>query len=309
MRVSPLAFSALLLLGACTAKPPLRVLTYSSLTGKDSLGASIKESYEKKCRALAEKLNCELVFVPEDGESNLVATYLKNPKNYDALLGLEGLQVEQLRQKSPILRADLFARGPHAFIVDTEQWKDPALWPKKWADLKKFPSSVFLQDPRVSSVGLGWIKAIFMHQLIDLDVARKITRKVFPSWSLSYDAFQKKGAPLVWSYQSSEAYHRCEEKSTRYRVLPLAEGYPVQREYFVVPLAEPLPAEKDLLAEVLLSEEIQTQIPKKNWMWPASDTTAVPDCFREVTPLKALEDAELAGAALHLQRWLDQWSL
>jgi thiamine transport system substrate-binding protein len=309
MRVSPATLPLIFVLGACTAKAPLRVLTYSSLTGPDSLGALIKESFEKKCRASSEKLNCELVLIPEDGESNLVATYLKNPKNYDALLGLEGLQVEQLRQKSPILRAELFARGPHAFIVDTEQWKDPDLWPKKWADLEKFPSSVFIQDPRVSSVGLGWIKAIFLQQLVSPEVARKITRKVFPSWSLSYDAFQKNGAPLVWSYQSSEAYHRCEEKSVRYRALPLADGYPVQREYFVVPLAEPLPAEKDLLAEVLLSDEVQTQIPKKNWMWPASDKTALPDCFREVTPVKALEDADLAGAALHLQRWLDQWSL
>lgn len=309
MRVSLLALSLVLALSACTAKTPLRVLTYSSLTGKDSLGELIKARFEKKCLASSERLNCELVLVPEDGESNLVSTYLKNPQNYDALLGLEGLQVEQLRQKSPILRADLFARGPHAFIVDTEQWKNPALWPKKWADLEKFPKSVFMQDPRVSSVGLGWIKAIFVEKLVSPEVAKKITRKVFPSWSLSYDAFQKNGAPLIWSYQSSEAYHRCEEQSTRYRVLPLAEGYPVQREYFIVPLAEPFPAEKDLLAEVLLSDEIQSQIPKKNWMWPASDKTVLPECFREVTPVKALDDTDLAGAALHLQRWLDQWSL
>lgn len=298
--------------GACapkaSEKTTYRVLTYSSMTGEKSLGAALEENFEKACRSSGPNLVCDLVLVPEDGDASLVATYLKKPESFDAILGLEALQVAQLRSKIAIASASLFAKGPHAFIVDTEQWKDTSKWPTSWKDLSKFPKSAFVQDPRVSSVGIGWIKAIFVERLLSLGNAKQITKKVFPSWSVSYSAFQKGGAPLVWSYQSSEAYHRCEEKTDRYRVLPLIEGYPTQEEFVVIPKRS-ASKESEILVSSVLSQEIQSQIPLKNWMWPALDTTPLPDCFKAVTPVKALTDLDTEQSSTQLRDWMDQWSL
>jgi len=304
------------LLGACSRislpvpekAKDFRVLTYSSMTGPSSLGAEIERIFEERCRASNKALVCDLVLVPEDGDSSLVSTYLARPSGFDAILGLESLQVAQLKSKSKVVRSEFFARGPHAFIVDTHVWKDSTKWPKSWKDLSNFPKSVFLQDPRVSSVGIGWIKAIFVHELLNLDDARTLSKKVFPSWSLSYAAFQKEGAPLVWSYQSSEAYHRCEEKSERYRVLPLEEGYPVQEEFVLIP-GESLSNEESLFMEVVLSDEVQSQIPLKNWMWPASEKTKLPECFKATSPVKPLLDPAPQNSAAKLSEWTDRWSL
>jgi thiamine transport system substrate-binding protein len=312
---SPLV--VVLALAACSKKSEpvaeipksFRVLTYSSMTGEGSLGALAETAFEKRCFAKNDpSLACDLVFVPEDGDSSIVASYLKNPESFQAVLGLESLQVEQLRAKTALGKTALFARGPHAFIVDTLQWKDRDRWPKSWKELSKFPKSVFVQDPRVSSVGIGWIKAIFSHHLIDEATAKKITKKVFPSWSLSYSAFQRGGAPLVWSYQSSEAYHLCEEKGERYKVLPLEEGYPVQEEFVVIPSTTPS-LEASLFVDLVLSDEIQTQIPLKNWMWPASDKMTVPECFAKVTKIKTLENPNATESAAKLRDWMDAWSL
>src|SRR5690606_15259228 len=142
----------------------------------------------------------------------------------------------------------------------TSAWKDPSRWPKTWAELASRKDEAFIQDPRLSAVGMGWLKAIFVHQLLSLEQSKSLTKKVFPSWSISYSAFLKGGAPLIWSYQSSEAYHRCEEDSQRYRVLPLEEGYPVQQEHVVTAVGAPA-RESALFMEIVLSEEIQSQIP------------------------------------------------
>ncbi|MEO5667168.1 MAG: thiamine ABC transporter substrate-binding protein [Bdellovibrionota bacterium] len=316
---STLLFSTIFILGACTRltlpaapkapkAPDFRVLTYSSMTGEGSLGVEIEKVFERRCRESAKPLSCNLILIPEEGESSLVSTFIARPAGFDAILGLETLQVAQLKERKEVARSELFSRGPHAFIVDTKVWKDSSKWPHSWKDLAKFPKSVFVQDPRVSSVGIGWLKAIFSQKLISLADAKIITKKVFPSWSLSYAAFQKKGAPLVWSYQSSEAYHRCEEKTDRYRVLPLDEGYPVQEEFVVVP-GTTLSEEAKLFMDVVLSDEIQSQIPLKNWMWPASSTTAVPECFTQTTPVKTLGEGDAKQSAAHLREWMDQWSL
>lgn len=301
-----------LLVGACTPKASekkvFRVLTYSSMTGEKSLGAAIEEDFEKTCLAAGHSFACDLVLVPEEGDSSLVSTYLKSPEKFDAILGLEALQVAQLRSKIPLASSSLFAKGPHAFIVDTQQWRDSSKWPKSWKDLSQFSKSVFVQDPRVSSVGIGWIKAIFVERLLTLAVARQVTKKTFPSWSVSYSAFQKGGAPLVWSYQSSEAYHRCEEKSERYQALPLLEGYPTQEEYIVIPQRS-FSKESEILISSVLSQKVQTQIPLKNWMWPALETTPLPECFKAVTPIKALTDLDTSQSAVQLRDWIDQWSL
>ncbi len=283
------------------------VLTYSSMTGKGSLGEFIEQRFEEECRKQSLSA-CDLVLQPEDGDSSLVSTYLARPANFHAVLGLETLQLAQLQSKSKISKSQVFARSPHAFIVDTHVWKDPSRWPRSWKDLKKFPSSAFIQDPRVSAVGIGWVKAIFAQNLIDLPTAKLVTKKVFPSWSLSYSAFQKGGAPLVWSYQSSEAYHRCEEKTDRYKALPLLEGYPVQEEFAV--LVPQAPEKEGLLfMTTLVSDDVQAAIPLKNWMWPVVAEISLPECFSQVTPLRALKDHQPELHSQSLREWTDKWSL
>jgi thiamine transport system substrate-binding protein len=196
-----------------------------------------------------------------------------------------------------------FDYGVFAFIADTGKLPVDD-FPKKWEDLTKsrFKKSLLLEDPRTSSPGFAFVWGS-MHAAAlgagevfppvsteDLPATGKKTLKVFrefwkdlrpqwltlaPGWSQAYAMFTKGEAPLVWSYVTSEAYHRVKGDAAdrdRYRTVVFKDGHPVQVEGAAILKNAPGGASMRKLAltflELLTSEEIQTQIPETQWMMP-----------------------------------------
>jgi len=286
------------------------------MVGKGSLGEAIELEFEKKCLEIkpdTPNLRCDLVLLPEDGDSNLVASFNRKASHIDGVLGLSELQEKQVRHHPKFLRSTLFAHSPYAFIANTKLFPKN-LWPKNWNEVpQKLEGKVFIQDPRISSAGIGLLKAIHLLKLISSADLKKITKKSFPSWSLSYNSFLKDEAPVVWSYQSSEAYHLCnlegsDKGDSAFKAIPLEEGYPTQEEWLA--LSKNLnEIEAKLLEEAVLSDFVQKQIPLKNWMYPTSPSTSLPECYKGLTPLKSLKVSVDQFDSRILQNWLDQWSL
>jgi ABC-type thiamine transport system substrate-binding protein len=285
---------------------PIRVLTYSSMTAKGGWGTAVQTAFAKGCA------DCKIEWVTVTGNSSLLNRLREEGRRgkprVHAVLGIEGTQASLALKEKLLLDARKTASSPYAIVVDTQAFPEKD-WPKTWAEVpKKLGKELFVQDPRLSSVGMGWLLSIFSHKLLTLEQARELEKKAFPNWSSSYEAFTKGLAKAVWSYRSSEAYHRCEEKTDRYRVLPLAEGYPVQDEWVgLLPAAEH-PKGRAFL-EAALSEEAQSQIPTLNWMWPANTNVKVPKCFHDVTPIKTLEEKTAGIDARLLRDWTDRWGL
>jgi ABC-type thiamine transport system substrate-binding protein len=279
------------------------------MMGEGSLGEVIQKTYSQLCLARSTSQEwCRIEIVPEEGASSLVASFIKN-KNIDAVLGLDDWQMIEARKHRASQNPILFAKSPHALIVNLKVWPKEEPLPKSWKELLPHKNKIIIQDPRVSVVGLGWIKAIYVHKLLSLKEAQSLTQKSFPSWSLSYESFTKGAAPLIWSYQTSEAYHICNnDGAEQFKVLPLEEGYPQQEEWAL--LAETL-SEKhsSLLKETLLSDAVQNQIAAKNYMLPAKESAQVPDCFLKVTPVKVLHDPSPETNQASSQAWRDSWSL
>jgi ABC transporter substrate-binding protein (ThiB subfamily) len=117
-----------------------------------------------------------------------------------------------------------------------------------------------------------------------------------PGWDQAYSLFLKNEAPFVWSYVTSEAYHRqnenVESKATTsseaslYRAILFDDrlkGQPLQIEGAVI-----LTPERDQqlkayqLIEFLQSDEIQTLLPLKQWMFPVKKTVILPDSFKKI---------------------------
>lgn len=321
---------SLLLLGACTDKPKdaIQLLTYSSLAQQsaqgDGLGSAIQKAYEKSCIQKRESsainsapnARCKLELIPEPGDSSLPSRYLKQKESFDGILGLSSLQNLQLANEVSRAQAFMFSKSPHAFLANTKLLPKEE-WPRTWTELsEKFAGQVLLQDPRVSSAGLGLLKASFLHGFISLEKLKALSKKTLPSWSQSYAAFTNGEAPIIWSYQSSEAYHRCnpEETSTesestepQFRVIPLEEGYPQQEEwaFFSKKLSNP---EQNILKSVILSDDIQKRFATENWMYPAT-TVRLPDCYQSVTPVFTPEIQIRVFDEGTLRNWIDQWSL
>lgn len=315
--------AGVLALGACTEKKPtaIQILTYSSLAQPGGLGEALKKAYETTCiqRREGSAINsapnarCEIEFIPEPGDSSLPSRYLNQKESFDGILGLSALQHLQLAGEETKAATFLFSKSPHAFLANTKLLSKTD-WPKTWSELSEnFKGQVLLQDPRVSSAGLGLLKAAFVHELITVEQLKALSKKTLPSWSQSYEAFSNGEAPIIWSYRSSEAYHRCNPDTDnasaepQFQVIPLEEGYPQQEEwaFFSKKLSNP---EQNILRTVLLSDEIQKSIATENWMYPAT-TAAVPDCYSAVTPVKALATQLRKFDASMLRSWIDQWSL
>ncbi|NCN26272.1 thiamine ABC transporter substrate-binding protein [bacterium] len=278
----------------------LTVLSYSSFLGEGSLGESIKRGFEEKHPGV------KLEFVSSKELSGLFG-YLKSPrsKNVDVVIGLGEAGHAAALEMNIIDEGRVFERGPFAIVVNTEMiaTKD---FPQSWADLAKvLKNKLLLPDPRFSSAGEGWIRAIYEHQLISPVDSQKLVKTVYPSWSAAYSAFTKGQAPAVWSYLSSEAYHLCHDEK-KFKAIPLKEGYPEQRE-FVAKLKRSKDANAQVFVDYVLSAEVQSKLPRLNWMFPADSETKLPNCFNGLTQVKSLKASELRLD--FFQKWTDSWSL
>jgi thiamine transport system substrate-binding protein len=288
----------------------LKVLTYDSLLGKGSLGVHIAELYKKKCP------ECRVSFESTKDLSTLYKKLLSESVSYDVVLGLDGQEKNWAKKKNLISDETLFEQSPFAIIVDSKKLPQ-SQWPKSWAQLlnsNTFRSSLFVQDPRLSQAGLGWLRVLFEMNLGLPAQIQKIVAQTFPSWTAAYSKFSEGGSLGVWSYLSSEAYHRCQEKtdSPQFRAIPLKEGYPVQEEWVArVSSSKKVEASKKFI-ELVLSEDVQREIPLKNWMFPAKKTTPLPTCFGDLgqnwISWKVPSSAESIDET-DFQRRLDAWSL
>ena len=255
-----------------------------------------------------------MVFVAPPGVSGILGS-LKSAKrqhlkSVDAVLGLEETQYKAALKDGLVEEGKLFEYGPYAFIADTQRFPESA-WPKTWKEVPlKLSKKVFIEDPRLSSTAMGWLRAIFDLKLIDAGAAKEVAARVFPSWSSAYGAFLKGEASVVWSYQSSEAYHRCNEKSdtdrVRYRAIPLEEGYPAQREFAAAVKGKSKEAKKFL--DFLQLPAVQNAIAGKNWMFPALAKAQRPECFKALPSWKIL-DVGSEFVSKDLTEWTDRWSL
>jgi thiamine transport system substrate-binding protein len=289
---------------------PVRVLTYDSMLGHASLGEFLKTEFPKFCKG------CEVEFTSTREFSGLVGRLRADKRRgatgkFDVVLGLDDVESSAASREKLVETPEAFDQSPFAIIVDTERLSRDS-WPRSWKQLvAKLGPELLVEDPRTSSPGAGWLRAIFAMKAITPQEAKKVTKRVFPGWSSAYDAFLKGEGKAVWSYRASEAYHRCNEKTekerSRYLALPLSEGYPAQQEWAAVVTGHSSESAKSFV-RFLVSAQVQGAIPTRNWMYPVVKKTKLPDCFAQVTELKTWQ-SPAPISPLEIRRWTDEWSL
>ena len=208
-----------------------------------------------------------------------------------------------------------FDFGVYALIADTEQLGNQKA-PESWADLKSpvWKRKLILEDPRTSTPGLAFV--LGYSALHPSDFSEAMTQlkgqwlTLAPSWDQAYGLFLKKEAPLVWSYVTSQAYHREHgDQKNRYRAVVLSEGMPVQIEgAFAVAGAIKTPADEKLaklFLNFLLSSEAQAEVAKTNWMVPALQGVKLPESFAQLPRSKKIIETDRTDAGIKaiLEKW------
>jgi len=292
-----LTFAGALLISSCQSSPQgeadLVVYVHDSLVSPEGLGAWVKPRFEKICQ-------CRLELLSVGDAAQLVSRVQletrggRRPKG-QVLWGLDLLTFDSIQGeldlslKSP-LKAKLapHLRGPKgffpvdygvfAFMVNKKLMKHP---PRKFSDLfeDRFRKKLLIQDPRMSTPGLAFF--LYADQLGGLNYLRKIKSQwltLTPGWDAAYGMFLKEQAPLVWSYLTSEAYHRSRNEE-HFQAVLFEEGQPFQLEG--AGILKGVQGKTLNLAlkfvNFLQSPQVQSEIPVRQYMFPLRGV--VPDSF------------------------------
>ncbi|OFZ17905.1 MAG: hypothetical protein A2X94_12755 [Bdellovibrionales bacterium GWB1_55_8] len=215
-----------------------------------------------------------------------------------------------------------FDHGYFALIADQEALSaDKLSAPSSLQDLRKseWKRNILLQDPRTSTPGLAFLlytKAVLGDGVWDFwrDL-RTQWLTLTPGWDAAYSMFLRKEAPLVWSYTTSEAYHvehggnRMKNGQSRYEAVLFREGQPVQIEgAALVKRGIQTETQRKLareFLEFLLSSDVQSRIPLRNWMFPVRRNVKLPKSFQDLRkPAKLVKTSDSASdARVTLGEW------
>jgi thiamine transport system substrate-binding protein len=195
--------------------------------------------------------------------------------------------------------------GAMTFMVDSSSVTRA---PESLEELLKsqWKKRFILEDPRTSSPGLQFLlytKQVLGKRFGDFwSQLRTQWLAMPPGWDAAYGLFLKDEAPLVWSYVTSEAYHR-EHGSTRYRAALLNDGQPLQIEGALIVRGASDPELAHKFLNFLFSDRVQARIAATNWMWPARKAETLPAGFAELP--KIVRPIFLSGtdSASVLKEW------
>jgi len=320
----------MILTTAIAATPEITVYTYDSFSGKNSLGAFIRETSPG-----AIGVRTKFVTFGSAGEALNQISVEKEKTRADIVVGIDQNLVSRAKatgaflnkpvDPGPIWIDDLhldeegtflpFDYGYLAFIYDQTRTKQLPTSLEDFSQREVFRKKVVISDPRTSSLGLSflaWSRSVFTRPAALEKFWRAFARDlvtVAPGWSAAYGLMLKKEADFALSYTTSPAYHIKEEKSDNFRAVIFPQGHFRQVEGLgVLKGSRNLEAAKKWV-QYLLSETVQREVAEKQWMYPARKGVTWPESFRQLgpppaalPPVKAETEDE---KRLLLRRWTE----
>lgn len=301
----------------------IKVLVNDSFYGKSAPSAWLEKEFKKQCK------KCHLEFIPAGDftglyqkikeENNLKQRAKKNLRGnltshtFHYVIGLNDYYYREALKRNLVRKGRIVDRGTYSLIADSKKVNLSRTKEYSWKELGRLlESKVIIQDPRFSSVGVGWLRVVYEQKALEEKAAKKMIARTFPSWQPSYSAFTKEVAPVVWSYATSEAYHLCSEKTKRYFAIKVRGGYPEQREWAArVNNLQLTPKEQvDLkrFEKIVFSKQGQLNIAKTNWMLPGIGGLKMPDCFKNSLKIKTWQPKRVSSLE-SLRVWKDRWNL
>lgn len=298
------------------------VYTYRSFISEWGPGPRIKERFEAQCQ-------CTVNYVAlDDGVSLLSRLRLEGEKTKaDVVLGIDYALSDILMQQKMITPhhtavTELSMPGAWdsqyfipfdysylAFLYDKKRLSSVPHSIKELVDNKKW--SVLYEDPRTSSLGLGlvlWWNKVYGQDTPSLwKKLRPHTVSVTKGWSEAYGLFLKGEADLVLTHITSPAYHLYTEKTDQYKAAIFEEGHFMQIEVAGIIAYSQKKALAEEFLTFLLSEEVQTILPRTQWMFPVKEYGRLPVEFSKLQlPTKSIRVTP-RETALMRKIWIEQW--
>ncbi|MBI4405501.1 MAG: thiamine ABC transporter substrate-binding protein [Deltaproteobacteria bacterium] len=307
----------------------LTVYASDSFTSKGSLGELLKQKFEK-----INGIKVTYVSFPSTGEAlNQIAIEQKQT-HADLLVGVDNSLIARAKQLGAFLPLEikgvknirpelLFDRELHfvpydygylTFVFDKTRTQLPSTVSlQKLALDPAFRSKIVIEDPRTSSIGLGFL--VFAHEVFDkagyVQFWKNLSRQllsVAPSWSSAYGLFLKKEAELVLSYTTSPAYHIEKENKHDIQAVVFSEGNYRQIEGAGIVKYTKKPELAKKWIEFLLSKNIQDEVATHNWMYPILENANVPASFAKLPKVTKVVQPDPIKIESSKKSWLREWA-
>lgn len=195
-----------------------------------------------------------------------------------------------------------------------------------------FQNQLIIQNPQLSSPGLGFLLstiALFGDEEVtsldsnnewdnfwrELSASTTITSSWGDAIELLYTEEANKS--IMVSYTTSPAYGAClYDDTTTSALLPTinSEKYGWQQiEGLGIVKNSPNMDLAKSFVDWFVSDELQSQIYLNQWMYPANENVAMPDCYNQIIPYNNIKplNNQISSDLLsqNLDNWLQQWEL
>lgn len=305
-------------------KDTLTIYTYDSLAAEWGLLPQITDKFKTDNNA---ELNI-VTFADTGVMMNQLINEKNNPQA-DIVLGLDNInfpeiqknnllksyQPEKLKEiDSKLLYDDSnalipFDYGYVGWVYDSEKINFPQAISLK--DLAN--QQVIIEQAGLSSPGtqlMIWTKkALNAEDYYTFWTAMAKNALVASDWSTAYYSMFTEGeAPIVLSYLTSPAYHIVQEQVTKYKAIPIKEGY--LRQVEGVGMVQDSQLAKKFI-DYLLTDEVQNKIPTTQWMFPVlGQKNTWPTAFSQIIvptdgQVLPLTNEEIKN---NYSSWLEEWN-
>lgn len=314
-------------------KSQIIVYTYSSFASygaadvvskafERATGATVQFVATGDSRAMLSKLIAERAASGEAQADAFVGVEINDTANVNGLfVPLTESDVPNLNSVPKRLRFDPtgslipYEHGYITLVYDTRYLK-PSDAPASFQDLlaPKYRKSLIVEDPRTSSPGLSFLLWTVSHFGDSGFVA--FWQKLMPniltitsSWDNAFNLLSQGEAPLMVSFSTDRAYDVIANQSDTLRVQLLdGEGYETVFGMGVVKGTKHPKLARELL-NVILSPEVQAQLPETEWMIPANGSAKLPGEFKRyaVIPPDPVS-IPVTTIASSLSGWIAEWT-
>lgn len=337
-----LLFLSLLLLGCQTKQETantnqeenkLTIYAYDSLTAEWGLLPQITEEFKKQNN----NAEIEIVSFPDTGTMLNQLILEKDNPQADVVMGLDNINYYKVAdnnlfqpykpQRSAEFKDDLlfdqqytmipFDYGYVGFVYDSEKINfDQPISLLDLAD-DEYKNKIIIEQAGLSSPGtqlLLWTKAALSEDDYNLfwQKMKDNVLTVAPDWNTAYYSMFTEGeAPIVLSYLTSPAYHIDQEQVTKYKAIPIKEGYFRQIEGVGITNNAQHPQLAKKFIDYLLTNDVQNKITTTQWMFPIfGDSTTWPQAYGQIIMPTPEQILTVAPDILknNYNSWLDDWN-
>lgn len=249
----------------------IKILTSNSFY--NGVGKDFKSLY-------LQKHNCELNFTVVSGANLITNLFLKKPNRFDILIGLDVFQIQKMdtlylwniklldiQKENEKIEQNFYVpydESPITFFIRNSEKSEFETLDMflHYAHANKLSLAVPLKTTSV----LGSLFDIWLKENVD-DMQRKFTQiKYVKSWSEAFGLFERKIVDGFLSFETSEIFYINESKIKKIKI---HNGHPNLKEYYAYSSRTSLPLDHKInFYNFIKSEEAQSLILKKNYMWP-----------------------------------------